>query len=449
MPKKDTNNIAFGINTPQTTCRVFDSNEILTSPEEIDYYKTCIKEFEASNRLIGEINDNGEYMISEKIRRDLALLPKELTQNGYNLVEAFSHILTKDLYFYIEIEEVEENQIAYLYLIEKVDGYRDVQTLKSFIAKITQPKCDDFQEKARRVFNVQESISTIEEGRFINLVLQIQGRIDYWAELEDIMDLSSQIYVLRILTLLESEGEIGQKVIKEYNRRVKLEGLDGVKKKYLALRKILDESIEMYGGKEKVFVKTKEEVKTIKAEFSTPIKKVEEIRSKQMNRPIAKRVVKNAPAKAEAKPSKAGGKAAGKADKKGGGDKKGKDKKKDKGKDKEKKKDDGKKKSSGGSSKAPKLEEAKPVNKFEGETPKPADPALPKLDVFKPLTMEKPSDEDNDDEMDNVLKRIRNKGLGERSNNSNIVNTKTVYEHQGSVEPPSRINGTGEREIGI
>ena len=367
MPKKELHNIAFGVNKEGTTCKVFDSEVILTSPEHIDYYKTCIKEFEASNVLLGEIDDEGQYIINEKIRRDLALLPKELAQNGYNLIEAWSHVSGKDLFFNIEIEEENQTQIASLYLIEKVSGYKNLQILKSFIAKIVQPKSDNFQDKARRVFNVQDSLKMIDEGQFLNLVLQIQARIDYWFALQDIVDMSSQIYVLRMLNLLENEGELGQKVLKEYTHRMKLEGLDNNSKhRYLTLRKILDDIIENFGGENEIFKNNIQEVKSIKAEFSTPIKKVEEIRQKQTTRHFAKKNEKTSPVKSEEKPKTAGktaGKSAKKADKKGGGKKDKKDKKK-----KEKKKKEEKKSSGGGGS-------SKKIEKSEVKSSAPVRPA--------------------------------------------------------------------------
>ncbi len=358
MPKRKIENIAYGVNTPLSSCKVFDSDRVLFASEEIDYYKTCIKEFEASNKLLGEINDEGEYVINEKIRRDLALIPKEHTNTEYNRVEAYSRLLAKDLYFYIEIQENENEQIASLYLIEKVSGYRDLQSLTSFIAKVVQPKANGFVDKVKRVFNIQDVITKIDEGKFIKLTLQIQNRIDYWFEMEDIMDLSSQIYVLRMLSFLEDEGDLGRKTLEEYNRKIKFEGLDNakIKGRFLKLRKYLDEAIDKFGGKEIVFKKHPEEVKSVKSEYSSPIKKVEDIRKRQANKPVVKKI-EPAPAKVESSKasSKPKAKTAGKkADKKADKQKKKDDKKKDE------KKDDGKKKGGGGPSKS-EIKSEKPV----------------------------------------------------------------------------------------
>lgn len=387
MPKKELENIAYGVNTPETICKVFGDDEVLTSPEDIDYYKTVIKEFEASNRLVGEINDEGEYVINEKVRRDLALLPKEKLQEGFHLVEAFSHVLGKDLYFSIEVEEDGENFVASLFLQEKVSDYGDMQSLKSFIARIVQPRSDDFVAKVLRVFNVQDSLTDFDEGRFINLVLQIQNQIDYWFELEDIVELSSQIYILRMLSLLENEGDLGRKVIQEYNRRMSVEGLDNtkVKKRHLGLRKILDEVIKENGGEKEVFKKNLEQVKEVKKEFSAPIQKVENLRKKQVGKSVIKKVEKPAPAKEASKPSKAGEKSAGKKDDKKKDNKKKDDKKKDKKKD-DKKKDDKKKdeKKSGGSSIA-KAEPDLKVPKLVGKGKPPVDNSLDILGKQPPV----------------------------------------------------------------
>ena len=356
MPKTNKNLIALGEESVEVKpCKVFESDIVLTEPVAIDYYKSCIKEFEAYNMLLGTINEEGEYVIGENIRRDLALLPKEQIAEGYHLIEALSRIKGKDLFFVIEIdEEVIENAnslVGSLFVIEKVAGYEGVDSLKTFVAKIIQPVSDKFVDKAKAVFNIQTTLGDFDDAKFADLLKQLNNQYEDWLILEDIIDLSSQIYIMRILQLLEEEGELGQAVISAYNKQIKEQGFAG-NSRYIELRKVLDSVIEQHGGIDKVFKKNKEKVSQAKTEYSTAVRQVEKYRQKQASaKAKAQKTAKTA--KVEKKPeAKSAGKSAGKhkakgKDKKAGGKKaKGKDKKKDKKKDdkkKDKKKDNKKK----------------------------------------------------------------------------------------------------------
>lgn len=358
MPKKfkgDKSGIAMGAMSEAMPCKVLDGDEVLTEQADIDYYKASIKEFEARNRLLGEVNEEGEYVISEDVRRNLALIPKEQLTEGYNLIEAYSRVATKDLFFVIEFEEEIEagrdDFVASLYIIEKVVGYKNLQSLRSFVAKIVEPKSDEFWNKVRKVFNINPILMPIDEGKYMPLVMQIQKHIEDWYSMEEIVDLSSQIYVMRVLQLLENEGPLGRQIVEEYNREMKLEDLGNVNvaKRYIMLRKILDRVIEQHGGEANVFKeeKNKAEIKVIKSEYSAPIRKVETFRTKVQESQrgvLRKKDRQKKEEKASSPAKKAGGakkKAAGKkADKKAGGSKPKKDKKKE---DKKEKKDDKKK----------------------------------------------------------------------------------------------------------
>lgn len=326
-----------------TPCRVFGSDKLLTEPEDILYYHANIQEFEAYNRLLGDIRDDGQYVIKEGVRKNLAALPKELADQRDGIIEAHSYLMTKNMFFSIELDQDEENQIASLYLTEPVQGYGELDHIKTFIAKITSPKVDDFVEQAKKAFNIQPVLPDINEGAYMDLIMQIQEQIDFYTCIEDLVDLSSQIYVLSVLALLEEQGEVGQKIITQYNKRVKELGLDkpNVKKRYSTLRKILDKEIQKAGGEKRVFKEKETEYKKLKQEYSLPIKRVEQFRGKQIA-VVDKGVVQKEEKKETKKNEKklaSKGKTAGnkKADKAKSGGAKKKAKSKSKGKEEKKK----------------------------------------------------------------------------------------------------------------
>lgn len=375
-----------------TPVRIFGSDKVLTEPEDIAYYRAGLEEFGAVNKLLGEIDDDGEYFISEDIRKNLAQLPKELLREDDDTIDATSRIMAKDMYFTIELDQDGDMQVASLYLTEMVHGYGELTSIRTFVAKYELPTIAGFGQKAKSAFNVQPIISDIPEGQYIDLVMRIQDQIDYALCLEDIVDLASQIYVLRVLALLESKGEKGQEIIKQYNREVKDKGLNkpSVRHRYATLRKILDAKIENAGGEKEIFADKQQEIKDIKKEFAQTIQKVEAIHGKNLAGAIKEaQKAKNEPQKKAAEaPKKA--KKAGKVISVGVGKAKGGSK--PKAKKKEDKKDNKKKENKGGGgggsgSAKPRVQEAPEAPILKDEVGEAA--ARPSPQVQRPQVIER------------------------------------------------------------
>lgn len=319
-------------------CVVFGTDTILSDRVDIDYYKACLEEFEASNRLLGEIMHNGDYVISQKVKQDLIKLPKELVAESDGTIEASTRINAKDLYFNIVIENDEE-LTASLYVTELVDGFGEVKSIKTFVASV---KLDGEQQNAESVkaaFNVQKVVDGINEGEFIDLVIQIQDMIDYSAALSEIEMLSSQIYVLRLTQLLESGGSEAQNVLQNYYQQAKK--LKIARNNYSDLRKLLDKIIDQAGGLKKLLPDKQKEIDDIKKEFAAPIHKMQSLKGKQIVKTASTQAPKKEEKKAAAKPADKKAAAKKTAGKSGGGSKPKKAKKKE---DKKENKKDNKKK---------------------------------------------------------------------------------------------------------
>ena len=58
--------------------KVFWSDQIITEPKIINYYKIYLRELIDENKLLGNFDQFGKYYIDIDIRRDLAKMYKEI-----------------------------------------------------------------------------------------------------------------------------------------------------------------------------------------------------------------------------------------------------------------------------------------------------------------------------------------------------------------------------------
>ncbi|MCM1324943.1 MAG: hypothetical protein NC218_12600 [Acetobacter sp.] len=255
-------------------CKVFGYNDVLFDPISIDYYHHYIKQLIRSNRLVGVIDDDGEYDIPEKIKRDLVKMEKEIADPNpfyYTLITVY---MKKTFNFHLEVEEQENDMAsATLYLTENIEGHETVKFVKTFIASVILPYDAEFVPKIRKIFNMVDTVSKVDDTGIPALSVLMQRYFDDDLVFEDIEELGSQIYIIRMLKLLETAGPVGEKIIKEYKKVAsKIE----TKKKgsYSKLRKQLDLLIFENGGFP-VLGKLKEELLKPLKEYNDTIKKVE------------------------------------------------------------------------------------------------------------------------------------------------------------------------------
>ena len=324
-------------------CKVFGHDEVLTDPVSVDYYKLYMNELIRQNKLVGIFNDEGEYVINEKIKKDLVKIEKEIADPNPYFYILYTTYMKKTFEFSLEVEELDNNMAsATLYLIERLDGHSQIERLKSFIASVILPFDPAFAEKVRRIFNMVDSINSIDEGKIPTLSVLMQKYLDDVLILEDIDSLGSQIYIIRMLKLLETSGPVGVKIVNDYK---KVASKIDVSKKgaYSKLRHLLDKVIFENGGLEKLNKPKEVLLKPLK-EYNDAIKKVEKAQEnvgKIVGNAKPKKVEEKVAGKSATKPAKKVEKKGGGGAKKGGGDKGGKkdSKKKDDKKD-SKKKDD-------------------------------------------------------------------------------------------------------------
>lgn len=347
--------------------KLFSRDEVITDPTIIDYYKISLREFIDKNKLVGKFDDNGKYYLLDEIKQDLVDMEKEIAEFGEGVFYASNSYMDKTFNFVVEIERLDNNKgEATLYLLEDYLFRGQRGTFKSFIASYQTDFDSFFNAKVKEVFNLVDSVRGVLEVDVPQLAILMQGQKDNGIFLDELIELGSQIYVLRMLEMLEKAGGKGQVILETFKKlQEQFEQQQGepienkekkgkfknnfdyqfkVNKKFTYMRALLDQVIEENGGFDKLPLNKEEVIKNLK-DFIDPVKQVEKLRKTysemvQENRPKGldkKKEPSNASSSSKSKSSGGGGseKPSKKADSK-------KDAKKDKGKD-DKKKDEKKK----------------------------------------------------------------------------------------------------------
>ena len=354
------------------TFKLFSSDEVFSDPVVIDYLKICLREFCDANHLVGKFRDDGKYYLQNDIKKDLVQMEKEIALVEEGVFYASNSYMNKNFNFKIVVEKLAENKArAILYLIEDyLDGQQRGQ-FSTFVASFEEVINGDFNIKVKTAFNLVDSAGDLHETDIPQVAILLHGQKENGIFLDELIELGSQIYVLRMLELLEKAGEKGQEILTDFKEaQKKMEEEESkeekpdqkkkskkdividmsVNKKYTKLRKILDQSIQKHGGYEKLPIKKEDLQKNLKT-FVEPVKKVEEMRKNYQGQFVEVSAKKKAPEKTAAPAMPAKGKPAGKSASSGGGSssgggKKGGDKAKAKPKAKKKDKKDDKKKES-------------------------------------------------------------------------------------------------------
>lgn len=322
------------------TFKLFSSDEVFSDPVVIDYLKICLREFCDANHLVGKFRDDGKYYLQNDIKKDLVQMEKEIALVEEGVFYASNSYMNKNFNFKIVVEKLAENKArAILYLIEDyLDGQQRGQ-FSTFVASFEEVINGDFNIKVKTAFNLVDSAGDLHETDIPQVAILLHGQKENGIFLDELIELGSQIYVLRMLELLEKAGEKGQEILTDFKEaQKKMEEEESkeekpdqkkkskkdividmsVNKKYTKLRKILDQSIQKYGGYEKLPIKKEDLQKNLKT-FVEPVKKVEEMR-KNYHGHIVEFSGKKAPKPEKAMPqTKPSAKPAGKSASSGGG----------------------------------------------------------------------------------------------------------------------------------
>lgn len=341
---------------------VFGRDFSVNSPNIVEFYKHRMKMMVVQYKLVGKVDDEGRYRISKDIKYDLIAMKKEIEEMGDDYYKVSTLYMKKYFNFTIKLTMLEDGKVkASLSLAEYVGKSVDGEVIYTHIADFVDVFDADYRIKLRKVFNLVDADAKNNDFDIPNLAVLMQDLFDMDLYIGGLYDMASQIYVMRMLKILESGGKLERDVIERYKQLVaayeneeedeqkgasatmsksrraqEKEKEKNINEKY---KELLDKAIDEAGGLEKLNV-DKKQLNSVVGEINKTNDAIEELSVAGIGEINME----------EIRTTKSGGGVGGdsakkKAKKKGDGDKKKDPKKKDKKKDDKK---DDKKKSGGG-----------------------------------------------------------------------------------------------------
>ena len=258
--------------------KVYGKDFSLQDKDFIDYYKTRMKIMAMRYMLVGRVNNDGVYKIRDEIKYDLIKMYKEINDSGEFFYKANCIYMKKYFYFDIKISLLDNNKAkASLYLSEFVDDFLDEEYITSHIADFVDNYDEHFRVKVRQAFNLFDVAIKNEDTKISNLAVLMQDEYDIGLVVGSLYDLASQIYVLRMLKLLEAQGgEQGQLIIRRYKELIIDKDEADIKEKYknTKYKSLLDRAIDEIGGIEKLNV-NKDDLKSIVLEINKSVRAID------------------------------------------------------------------------------------------------------------------------------------------------------------------------------
>ncbi len=269
-------NKAVDTRQEKPTYIIYESGEVLDDPDFIDFYQLHQYDEILKNKLLGSFNKDGKYVLSEDMRKILVGVKKLMVEVGDKTFYAQSELKNITLHFKLKYWPVADQGYASLYLVERVDGNEIV----SFVAQYAAVYSYDFPFKAKRVFNILDSLEDIDD-EFSNQIEEYVSDLEQkQAERDMIIELQSEIFVNDMMDLLEKGGPISKHILARMRKLKEQESEKADKRHvYTNLRRQLLILIIEQGG----FKALKKELPTLSKtmrEFSKPVKEFDTISKK-------------------------------------------------------------------------------------------------------------------------------------------------------------------------
>ncbi len=233
---------------------VFGSDIVVTQPAFVTFYKYRMKTMAMKYKLVGKVDENGNYVIPDLIKRDLINMEKEIEDQGEEYYKAIALYMKKHFYYTIKIKKQEDGTaVASLYLAEYVDNFLGNEYIVSHIANYTDQYDDDFRIKLRKAFHLVDVNVKVDDFAVPELAVVMQDAFDFELITGGLYDTASQIFVMSLLQELESCGPLGQELLAKYRLLLSESDIEiNEKFRYTSYKALLDRLIDEYGGYEKI-----------------------------------------------------------------------------------------------------------------------------------------------------------------------------------------------------
>ena len=209
-----------------------------------EYLDVVFYQIKQADGLLGDFGENDDYYIrDEKLINALTLAPKHFDVKEENVVFSSIKVGKYVLTFRAELDICESYCTASLKIVEL--EHRGEETIKHVqeLAKFVEIYSPMFEENVLKEWNIVKTPVVLDKDNPIAKYLaELQGNEYFMKELSDLL---AQTYLLKMLGLLESCGEEGIKVKKEYlDILAKLSAEDpSVLRDHIRLKKLMDSLI--------------------------------------------------------------------------------------------------------------------------------------------------------------------------------------------------------------
>ncbi len=264
--------------TAKPLYKVFGSDIELEDKDVINYYKTRMKIMVMRFLLVGRIDDKGVYNIKDEIKYDLIRINKEISDSGEDFYKASSKLISKIFHFNVKITKLDDGKAkASLYLSEFVDDFLEERFIVSHIADFIDDYDENFRTKVREVYNLLDVAVTNDELAIPNLAVLVNEEYEVNEYIGELYDIASQIYIMRMLKLLEASSDsVCHEIVKQYKQLILDKNEEGQEKfKYTSHKALLDRAIDQNGGIENLNV-DKAELKSIIQEINKSVMAIDD-----------------------------------------------------------------------------------------------------------------------------------------------------------------------------
>lgn len=267
--RKKTKDATFGVVEGQGA----NVNDLEAEKIKKEYQSVLLYQTKQRNNLLGEFLPDGTYKISDaKILSSLISVPKKFDDKNNNIVYAATKIDDVVLNFKIELNMAETYCNANLSVIEIEQGIeqdiKHITNLDSFV-DVYSPK---FKEDVYSRWKIYFDEEVYEKDDYLKNYLRKQ-REEFLFN-KELTEILSQLYMVRMLKLLDGCGELGEKIKLEYKLLVEkyLAKDASIMQDHTRLKNILDYVIAKNNAMPDLL--KIQGAKTIFAGYSTPIQRV-------------------------------------------------------------------------------------------------------------------------------------------------------------------------------
>ncbi len=256
-----------------------------TTSEKVEEIETILKNFKIysdmeimlRSGLLGHF-EGEKYKIKLEVAKDLLKMPKIIDKQ--NLGEIICHGVYEGhtFNFAISYDNLTTYSVAHIYLLEELDKVDEIVPYKTLIGELIRPGGEDILDIVKKEWHLRRKNDEEESGEVIlgDLDSVLLGLKTDYVFNSELLEVLSQIYIIRMTTLLSKSGEKGEQILEEFRTRLREIAITrpAVLQKYALMKHILDKTLAKYNGFEIIKQENSKELVETLNSFYEPLKKI-------------------------------------------------------------------------------------------------------------------------------------------------------------------------------